>query len=311
MKNYKPSSSRGQPIYDNLGQKVVGYVKGQAFVKEVSLSAHFLRDRHGWAFDVKSLEQAQASGAKKVVLVDKENDVTYTAPIEMLLKPPCEFVEQQGDDLEQCLEQSPGSVESLPGSTPRVMGAAGIDTLAVEFEIQINQVYLHSWEMFTYQKVGRRRLDLEYIKNIYIENGAAIKCTYRPRSFIGKRLLIIEFSLPMLLYGNNIQMVDDIEVAITHANEIISKIPELSQIDIRDGVLFRLDVCCNFQVGELVPYFVKALQAMTYPNRKTMPYDKEGVQYKVGKETTKFYNKEKQLRDTQDGRRKGKQEVPM
>jgi hypothetical protein len=114
--NYKPSHPQGQPIFDNAGRKVVGYVEGESFVKTVRFQEHFLRNRHGWACDLGSLKEAQAAGAKYVVLIDIKDGVKYSAPIEMLLRLPSEFIEYQDYGPQRCLELSYWKKEPFRGS---------------------------------------------------------------------------------------------------------------------------------------------------------------------------------------------------
>lgn len=67
----------GIPIY--VGSKTVGAVKGDCFFKRVMASAHFLRKPPAIAFDVSTLRDAEAAGAKWVEVTDAESGRVYRA----------------------------------------------------------------------------------------------------------------------------------------------------------------------------------------------------------------------------------------
>ena len=77
----------------------------------------------------------------------------------------------------------------------------------------------------------------------------------------------------------------------TQNYQIVTGIPK---VNLWFGILARLDVCYNHKVGELVPYYIDALQSLEYSRRKTGPWTTEGVQYKNKQMSTKFYDKEKE-----------------
>lgn len=67
-----------------IGSKVVGYVRGQAFHKNLSASKHFLKYPPAIAFDISSLDQAEKAGAKFVVIHEKESGDVLYAPIKVI-----------------------------------------------------------------------------------------------------------------------------------------------------------------------------------------------------------------------------------
>lgn len=67
----------GIPIY--AGGKVIGAVKGDCFYKRVKASAHFLRLPPAIAFDVSTLRDAEAAGAKWVEVTDAESGRVFKA----------------------------------------------------------------------------------------------------------------------------------------------------------------------------------------------------------------------------------------
>ena len=66
----------GQPVRSNVG-KVVGIVVGETFAKTVHSMRHMLNNPPGWAFDVASIEQAKAYGARRIRLSDKDTDTVF------------------------------------------------------------------------------------------------------------------------------------------------------------------------------------------------------------------------------------------
>lgn len=70
------------PIF--TGGQVVGAVEGDEFRKTVQKSKHMLRLPPAWCLSVESLQQAEAAGAKRVVLFDTETGDTLTASLEFI-----------------------------------------------------------------------------------------------------------------------------------------------------------------------------------------------------------------------------------
>jgi len=94
------------------------------------------------------------------------------------------------------------------------------------------------------------------------------------------------------VFGDNVYMVYDIEGAINQANLFLLSIPGIPGIDIWEGILYRLDICYNFQVGRLVPFYIQDLLPLEIPRRKTRPYTNQGVQYGNKQVALKLYSKE-------------------
>ena len=136
---------------------------------------------------------------------------------------------------------------------------------------------------------------IKYTNNQSIMDGdVSVRSTYLDHSYTGDPLLMVEFSLPKLLYGNNYQMIDNIQEAIEIANEKLALVPYLPPLDIGKGVLNRLDYCYNYQVGDLVSYYINAISRLSYPHRRTKPHPSEGVQFQSKHKTTKFYDKQRE-----------------
>ena len=171
-----------------------------------------------------------------------------------------------------------------------------IDIVRVKLNIYLEEEYLAYWEHTYKQKPNGRRFRYCYL-NLELENNVSIKCTYYPNNYVREPQLTIELSLPHIMFGNNFTMLYDIEKGISKANELLSTIPGLPPLDIGEGLVNRLDACYNHQVGDDLPYYIKALQSLKYPYRKTGPYTDQGVQFQSGEIVTKFYDKERECKD--------------
>lgn len=75
------ASSMGSVTPIRVGVKVVGEVRGGAFVKTVKSSKHMLRKPLGWALDLDSLQAVKDLGARYVELHDADTRRVYSAPI--------------------------------------------------------------------------------------------------------------------------------------------------------------------------------------------------------------------------------------
>jgi len=167
-----------------------------------------------------------------------------------------------------------------------------LDTIRLKFSVSPSPDQLTKWtHRITETQTGIRE---SYIYNPIIGD-TMCKFTFFPYSYTGDSLLTLEVSLPKLVLGNNYQMLGSIDGTIKISNYLLNNsslyIPE---IDLSEGVLIRLDMCYNHQVGDLVDDYIKALGYLDYPHRRTSNYRHEGVQYKSKHITTKFYDKEKE-----------------
>ena len=61
--------------------RCVGEVRGDTFYKTVRGSKHMLRKPRAWAIDMQSLADAEALGAVRVEITDRESDSVYRASI--------------------------------------------------------------------------------------------------------------------------------------------------------------------------------------------------------------------------------------
>jgi len=108
--------------------------------------------------------------------------------------------------------------------------------------------------------------------------------------------LFIGFSLPKLLYGCNHRPIGDWDIAFGCVNREFARIPGIPPLgDVRDAVLYRLDICANFPIGKSVPYYIQALTRAHYPRRKLHAYLPDGVVFRTKNGiSTCFYNKHKE-----------------
>jgi hypothetical protein len=134
-------------------------------------------------------------------------------------------------------------------------------------------------------------IKVKYVYNPVIGE-TAFRFTYLPEAYDGHPMLSLEFSVPKMVYGNNYQMLESIEETIKLGNEKLAKVRDIPILDLAEGILIRLDMCYNHQVGDAVDDYIKALGNLDYPHRRTKGHRHEGVEYKAKHKTTKFYNKE-------------------
>jgi hypothetical protein len=164
-----------------------------------------------------------------------------------------------------------------------------IDTIRVKFPISPSPEQLEGWMHKVIETTTGIRES--YIYNPQVGN-AVLRLTYFPVAYDGKPMLTLETSLPKLIFDNNYQMLSSIDGAIKIGNLMLKDLPHVPQLDLAQGILIRLDVCYNHQVGEAVEDYVKAIGNLDYPHRRTKHHRYEGVEFRSKHKTTKFYNKE-------------------
>jgi hypothetical protein len=167
-----------------------------------------------------------------------------------------------------------------------------LDTVRLKFPISPNQEQLDSWVHKTTSTENGGIRDYFLYNPKITPNEVMLKYTYYPLGYDCKPLLTLELSLPKLIYGNNNQMLLSINTSIKIANESLAIVPHAPILDLAEGVLIRLDMCYNHQVGELVDDYIKAFGNLDYPHRRTKYHRYEGVEFKAKHITTKFYNKQ-------------------
>jgi len=108
MKNYTPI---------RVGTKVIGQVIGDAFIKRVRASRHFLTTPPAIALDIGSLTQAERAGAVWVQIIEIESGTTYRATIRQIREQGVEFDRGYGRQvylpLNSWIKSRPGGATQL------------------------------------------------------------------------------------------------------------------------------------------------------------------------------------------------------
>ena len=140
---------------------------------------------------------------------------------------------------------------------------------------------------------ARKTKHTQYFFNPDPKSGVPVRATYRPQAYEGPDQLLLEMSLPKVTFGNNWTLLPDIETAVEAANTMLKALghvfPPLPSI--AEMSLSRLDVCYNYQVGELLPYYVQALAKLDYPHRTTVRFNAQTVEYRAQAVKSKLYDK--------------------
>jgi len=173
-----------------------------------------------------------------------------------------------------------------------------IDTVVIGFPIEPVKRQLEPWHVTitkqSPQKNGHKKLHTKFQTWLEYDSGK-IHVTYYPQDMLNRPnpVILYEMSLPRLVYGNNLVLLEDPSLAIKKANQIIEQNPIVPRVDLNCGAVYRIDLCYNFQVGEFVSEWIRQLSKLEYPRRKTKPYyPSDGVRYHSGKATLTFYDKE-------------------
>ncbi len=164
-----------------------------------------------------------------------------------------------------------------------------LDTIRVKFPINPTDEQLNGWtRKTTSSPTGKSDV---FMYNPVLDD-VMLKFTYRPFDFKGNPILSLEVSLPKMTLGFNYQMITGIDEAVKIVNSKLDEIPHIPKLDIAEGILIRLDMCYNHQVGDMVEDYIKAIGNLDYPHRRTKHHRGEGAEFRAKHKTTKFYNKE-------------------
>jgi hypothetical protein len=164
-----------------------------------------------------------------------------------------------------------------------------LDTIRVKFPISPTDEHLKSWTRRTSTSPTGQRESFIYNPKV---GETVLRFTYYPLGYDSKPLLTLEMSLPKLIFDNNYRMLGSIDGTIKLANILLDDLPHVPKLDLAEGILIRLDMCFNHQVGDLVDDYIKAIGNLDYPHRRTKHHRFEGVEFRAKHKTTKFYNKE-------------------
>lgn len=168
-----------------------------------------------------------------------------------------------------------------------------LDTIRVKYPISPDPEHLYHWvHQTTLTETGIRQ---RFLYNPILNNdNVMLKYTYYPQGYDMRPLLTLELSLPKIIYGNNYRMLLAIDSSIKVGNKILSEVPHAPILDLAEGILLRVDMCYNHQVGEAVDDYIRAMRDLEYPHRRTKYHRGEGVEFRSKHITTKFYNKQRE-----------------
>jgi hypothetical protein len=162
-----------------------------------------------------------------------------------------------------------------------------IDSIKISFkDFHPHPDQVELWQKSS-QSSGKGWVMHQRAHQVELNNGAKVLLHYYPVGYN----LHLEFSLPNLLFGNNIQEVTDIQESIRIAQEIFDAHPELPEVDLREGKIIRLDVCWNHETMAHTPDYINAIAGLTYPNRTKVVFPGESVIFKSQRSRTMFYDK--------------------
>lgn len=180
-----------------------------------------------------------------------------------------------------------------------------IDTVTLSFQENPTEKQLRSW-VAHHMKFPNKPTIEEYFQTTSLNN-VWIRLTYYPQNpkYI-KPNLLVQLSIPKLLFGNNVEMVTDysqIKEAISMFNDHIAHLKWMPEIDLAMGRLYRVDAAYNHAVGEYVPDYLQALFQLSYPGRQTINHKDKGVYFRSGGKyqtvSAKFYDKFKESHEPQ------------
>jgi len=175
----------------------------------------------------------------------------------------------------------------------------GLDTIKVEYRVPESKISFIGWKKNVEEDMeedinesGENITNEFRYKEHRTQNGIGIKLKFIPIDYKGfTNLLLVELSLPKLMYGCNHKNIEDWEMTYDFANAAIANIEGLPPLsDIRDSILHRVDVCSNFQVGENISDYIQAIKKGYYPHRDPISFSTSMV-YKSGIMSSTFYDK--------------------
>jgi hypothetical protein len=169
-----------------------------------------------------------------------------------------------------------------------------LDWLAARFSVSPTPNQLKHWVSTPFIPPNSPERE-KYFQNRLI-HGTVFKFTYYPpNQKYPSPHFRVEFSPSTLLYGNNVQLIEDqsqIDEVRNLANVYLSIISWIPPVDIGDGILSRVDATYNYPAGDRVHDYIRALSNLEddYPQRETRPWKYGGVQFYSKATTTTFYD---------------------
>lgn len=187
-----------------------------------------------------------------------------------------------------------------------------IDTVKIDIPIYLSRRKIGTLE---WSKLNESMIKKQVYGQMFDPNDDTLpRITYTLKD--GNRFWFkVEVSVPRFLYGNNIKEVTAADIKLFYrklrrflAGKLrlsLSKIPP-----IEDCELEKLHLCNNFNVGDKVKAYLKAMNNIDVSKFKRIPYNasgrrqQESVVWKNGKSVIKVYDKEEELRQKKRGSNK-------
>ena len=167
-----------------------------------------------------------------------------------------------------------------------------IDSVRFRLPIEIPENRLSDWG-HTNKPHKDRRIWHKYFDDIEASYETKISFTYYPqdRKMEPNPLVLVETSLPKLRFGNNVEMIANVEKAVKLLKSFVSE--HLSRtVNLSKAELDRIDLCYNHDVGDNVKDIIRYLFMLEMSGRKTKPYyPTYGVQFYSKWAALIFYDK--------------------
>jgi hypothetical protein len=163
-------------------------------------------------------------------------------------------------------------------------GEKMIDTAHLRFPYRLPLDILSKWPHHDRNRNG------ETFRRSISGGISVIYHTHDPRGMPNSSI-IFGFSCPKLIHDCNHHLVQDLRPVIDHANAIIHTMPEFSSIQVEEGVLSRIDVCCHHYVGDIATDYLDAFRGLEYPHREAYPYPHRGAEFRSKSAKLIFYDK--------------------
>ena len=174
-----------------------------------------------------------------------------------------------------------------------------LDTVAVGCSISPTPNKLKSWVSHPLIYPGKEPWR-KYFQRTRLDNGASIDFVFYPSNpRYPEPYLQAEFSIPKVLFGENVSMLQnetEILESIMVVNKHISTLSWMPSFNVGEGQINRVDLVYNYNVENRIQDYIKSLYNSNYPNRDTRPYPPEGVQFYSMVASSKFYDKQKESR---------------
>ena len=169
----------------------------------------------------------------------------------------------------------------------------GIDTITLGYPIDTFPGRLDGWHYLQGQSKDGRTWERCY-KTILMPSRCKLQITFYAQNVTASSndpSISLEFSVPRVLYGNNLHPIFEVDESLNIVSRELRLIPQVPSLNMEEGLVYRIDVCKNHQVGDRLPYYIDAISRLNYPHRNTVYYLNQGVQFKADCASSKYYDK--------------------